>query len=229
MTNWEAPLNPGSYTQYLICLSNYSSAVTTVPLSFGGTAVVSCSPLGTEVVQLSGNDEPGYNVLEWTSSSEFNADKYLIERSEDGVHYTEIGTLEAHGLSIDELTYRFEDLQPASNMTYYRVKLVRTNNTSTTSNTLAIEQEFMKEVEIVKAHPNPASDKLNVVLSSQSDAHYQLTLSSLSGQKVFDTNLAVQKGLTHTFIDVNAFRNGFYLLTVSQNGKTISTNKIVIE
>lgn len=229
MLNWEAPLNPGSYTQYLICLSNYSSANTTVPLSFGGTAVVSCSPLGTETMALSGESESGYNTLKWTSSSEFNVDKYIIERSENGSDYVEIGNLEAQGLSLEALNYQFEDMQPLTGTAYYRVKLVRNNGTTISSNTLAIEQQFMNELEIVKAFPNPADDNLTVVLSSKEESNYQLTLSTLNGQKVFTGNQTVQKGLTYHSINIREFRNGFYFLTVSQEGKVLSTHKIIIE
>ncbi len=229
MTNWEAPLNPGSLTQYLICLSNYSSAITTVPLSFGGTAVVSCSALGIESMSLTGKNESGFNALQWTSSSEFNVDKYVIERSENGNNYMDIGTIEAHGLSLEALTYQFEDLQPISGMAYYRVRLVRENGTNTTSNTLAIEQEFMNDLELVKTFPNPADNNLNVVLSSKTETTYQLTLSTLNGQKVFNSNQVVQKGLTYNSIDIREFQNGFYLLTISQEGKTLSTHKIIIE
>lgn len=229
MTNWEAPLNPGSYTQYLICLSNYSSAVTTVPLSFGGTAVVSCSPLGAEMMDLTGKNESGYNTLQWTSSSEFNVDKYLIERSENGSEYVGIGELEAHGLSLEALTYQFEDLQPIDGTAYYRVRLVRENGTNVTSNTLAIEQQFMNDLELIKMFPNPAENNLNVVLSSKTETTYQLTLSTLNGQKVFDHSQTVQNGLTYTSIDVREFQNGFYLLTLAKDGKTLSTHKIIIE
>lgn len=229
MTNWEAPLNPGSYTQYLICLSNYSSANTTVPLSFGGTAVVSCSPLGAETMNLSGEGESGYNALKWTSSSEFNVDKYLIERSENGSDYVEIGSIEAQGLSLEALNYQFEDLQPLTGMAYYRVKLVRNNGTSISSNTLAIEQQFMNDLELVKAFPNPADENLNIVLSSKAESIYQLTLSTLNGQKVFDRNQTVKQGLTYNSIDISGFQNGFYFLTVLQEGKIVSTHKIIIE
>lgn len=230
MTNWEAPITVGSYTQYLICLSNYSSAITTVPLSFGGTAVVSCSPLGVETIQLSGKNESGHNTLEWISSSEYNAAKYIIERSENGVDFFEIGSVDAHGISLEALNYQFEDMQPIlQDMGYYRVKLVRENGSVISSNAIAVEQQFMNDLELVKAFPNPATNDLNVILSSKMETSYQLTLSSLNGTKVFDSNKSVQKGLTYTSIDVSQFQNGFYFLTISLNGKNISTHKIIIE
>lgn len=230
MTNWETPLNPGSYTQYLICLSNFSSAITTVPLSFGGTAVVSCSPLGAETISLTGQNESGYNKLEWVSSSEFNVDKYIIERSEDGSTYSEIGSVKAQGLSIEALSYQFEDLQPLVNeMGYYRVKLVHDNGNARTSNTLAIEQQFINDLEIVKAYPNPATSNLNIILTARTEGTYQLVLSNPNGQNVCNSNQTIQKGVTTTAIDVSNFQKGFYFLSISRDGKNSSTHKIIIE
>ncbi|MDR0801900.1 T9SS type A sorting domain-containing protein [Fluviicola sp.] len=230
MTNWEAPLTVAAYTQYLICLSNYSSVVTTIPLSFGGTAVVSCLPLGFETINLTGKNESGYNAFQWISSSEFNADKYVVERSDDGINYTEIGSVKAKGgLSTESIGYQFEDMQLTSNLLYYRVKLIHKDGSINLSNTVAIKQQFIKELEIVKTYPNPVNDDLKIILVSKTDASYRLTLSNLDGQKVFDGNQDVQKGLTYASIDVKDFRSGFYLLTVSLDGKNIATHRVIIE
>ena len=44
-TNFEASLNATVGQQFLICMSNYSSLTTTLPLSFPGTANISCTPV----------------------------------------------------------------------------------------------------------------------------------------------------------------------------------------
>lgn len=44
-SNFEPPLNVTAGQQYLLCLSNYSSQTTNVPLNFFGTANVSCNPV----------------------------------------------------------------------------------------------------------------------------------------------------------------------------------------
>lgn len=54
-TNFEPPLPVLCGEQYLVCFSNYSSAVTSVPLNFFGTAVVSCSPTNIMTVTASPN------------------------------------------------------------------------------------------------------------------------------------------------------------------------------
>jgi len=229
MTNWEAPVTVGSLTKYLICLSNYSSATTSVPLSFGGTAVVSCTPLGVEMIELTGKNEPGYNTLEWVISAEFNANKYIIERSEDGNSFEQIGVVQAKGLSMETETYHFEDLEPLTGIGMYRITMVRENGSSVTSNTLSLDRQFMDELEIVKTFPNPVNEELNVVLSSKTDGIYTVSLSTISGQTIYQASLSVKKGLTHTSIDAEQLQSGLYLLNVISNGKKLATQKVVIE
>ena len=56
--NFEPALPVQCGEQYIICFSNYSSAVTTVPLVFGGTATVACMALTCEQTSLC-NVAPG--------------------------------------------------------------------------------------------------------------------------------------------------------------------------
>jgi hypothetical protein len=114
-------------------------------------------------------------------------------------------------------------------MSYYRISLVHSNESVISSNSIAIEQQFQNDLEIVKAYPNPASTNLTVISSSKTENTYQLTLSNLNGKKVFDQNLTFQKGLNQTSIDGSQIGSGFYLLSTSLNGKNISIQKIIIE
>lgn len=228
--NWEAPIAVGSLTQYLICLSNYSSAITTVPLSFGGTAVVSCSPLGAEIVELKGTNTYGINKLEWTSTAEYNADKYSLERSLDGSNFSEIAYLDAKGLSLEAISYEFEDIHPTGNeMVYYRVKLMHENGSTTTSNTIAVEHKSLHDLEIVNAFPNPASDELTVITSSKSATSYDICLSDINGRIIWNANQNNKKGVINSTIDVSAFKSGLYFITIVMNGQEIATHKISID
>lgn len=229
MTNWEPPLAVGSATQYVICLSNYSSAVTTIPLSFGGTAVVSCSPLGTETIYATGEAMTGFNTLKWTSSAELNVSNYSIERSLDGIHFETIGSIDATGLSMTEVSYQYEDVQPINGQAYYRIIMNHTNNTSNTSNPVVLTQKFMHDAEIIRTYPNPAHDKLNLVLCAETNAEYHVEMLALNGNEVFSSNYTVSKGLNAHTIDLSKYTSGFYLMKVYCQEKLIATHKIVID
>lgn len=229
MTNWEPPLAVGSSTQYLICLSNYSSAVTSIPLSFGGTAVISCSPLGAETMTTTGEAMSGYNIINWTSSAEFNAAYYSIQRSLDGQNYEEIGQMDAIGLSMEELNYRFEDLQPANGINYYRIVMIHQNESEIVSNEVVVTQKFMHDAEVIRTYPNPAKDQLNMVLYASKSSEYQVEITALNGTAVFKSNYQISNGLNADVIDISTYETGFYLMKVYDQDKLIATHKIIIE
>ena len=73
-SNFEPPLNVVAGEQYLVCLSNYSSQTTNVPMNFFGTANISCNTVITVAV----NSEticPGESVTLTATAS--GADSYL--------------------------------------------------------------------------------------------------------------------------------------------------------
>ena len=229
MTNWEAPVTAGSYSQYLICLSNYSSAVTTVPLSFGGTAVVSCSPLGLEVITLNGEEYKGFNLLNWKSSLELNAQNYIIERSFDGINFEQIGIVASNGMSIEESSYSFKDLNPKNGYNYYRVTMTHNNSANITSEVIGINQRYQTELNMLECYPNPTKDKLTILVNAQTTETCVLQLTDLSGKVLYTTSENLTKGMNTLSFDLSQVENGFYLLNIINKDKTISSQRIIKE
>ena len=52
----------------------------------------------------------GYNTITWKTASESNSDYFVLERSRDGIHWTEITELKAAGTSNKENHYTHYDL-----------------------------------------------------------------------------------------------------------------------
>ncbi|MBK9175034.1 MAG: T9SS type A sorting domain-containing protein [Flavobacteriales bacterium] len=123
-TNFEPPLNVGSQTQWLICFSNWSSVTTAVPLQFGGTAVVSCSPLPMDLMLFDAAVEGRTVELEWLTLSESNSSRFVVERSMDGLDWTDIVMLAAAGTSQQPLLYKAVDGNPLQGTSYYRLRMI---------------------------------------------------------------------------------------------------------
>lgn len=228
MTNWEPPLAVASSTQYLICLSNFSSAYTNIPLSFGGTAVVSCSPLAAEAITLSSQDFAGYNKLTWNTTAEFNVKHYLVQRSTDGVNFSTIETVSAEGLSMTAVSYSYEDLSPRFGNNYYRVILVHENNSLITSDIVISQQKSDRELEIVRSYPNPASNELNIVIASKVEDDYEIYLQNTSGKIVLTQKVHVTPGYNLSVLDVEQLNQGLYILSATSNGKQIQCGKVAV-
>jgi hypothetical protein len=77
--------------------------------------------LPVELLYFSGREVNNTNTLEWATASEYNADYFEIEWSEDGSVWWPIGDVAACGWSSSEIAYTFkhEDYKPQIN--YYRL------------------------------------------------------------------------------------------------------------
>lgn len=63
-------------------------------------------------------------VLSWQTASETNSSFFSIERSSDGILFSELGRQQAAGRSTSAHTYRYIDRQPLAGNNYYRLKQV---------------------------------------------------------------------------------------------------------
>jgi hypothetical protein len=68
-----------------------------------------------------------------------------------------------------------------------------------------------------KAFPNPASDKLNVVFSADSDEIVKIRIASLAGEMIYSEETGGAAGQYHSVIDVAGFSDGIYILEFSSS------------
>ncbi|MEX1191798.1 MAG: hypothetical protein WEA99_07465 [Brumimicrobium sp.] len=120
--NFEPALNVNANEQYIVCLSNFSSATTNVPLNFNGTANIDCIALPVNLISFSGESKEKYNQINWVTGAEVNNDYFDVERSTDGYNFNKIGTVDGAGNSIEATEYKFLDYDQRIGTTYYRLR-----------------------------------------------------------------------------------------------------------
>lgn len=149
-TNFEPPLNAPDGSLWLICFSNWSSVTTAVPLQFGGTAVVSCSPLPLDLLAFEAIAGIGKVDLEWLTGSESGTSHFAVERSRDAVHWNDLSTLPAAGISQELRSYAVTDHLPLQGIAYYRLRKVDLDGSFVHSGTRQVEMRSTHQVV-----PNP--------------------------------------------------------------------------
>lgn len=78
--------------------------------------------LPVEIGYFDGENHDEGNVLYWNTASEKNSDYFTIEKSLDGKHWEEIGTVKGAGNSEYEITYQYIDFDFRKTINYYRLK-----------------------------------------------------------------------------------------------------------
>lgn len=150
--------------------------------------------------------------LQWTTVTEINTKNFVVQRSTDGVHFTNIGTVNAAGNSTQKITYQFSDgnaLNAGSNNVYYRLQMTDNDGKFTYSKIARVTVTPSGKLFVV--YPNPVKDKL-IVRSSISLNKTEVRITDATGKVVQKQQLeSVQAGVQNT-INVAGLNKGVYYL-----------------
>ena len=79
------------------------------------------NPLPVELTQFEANPYSQWNIIKWTTASEYNSSYFNLESSFDGENWRLINTKSAAGNSTEEIRYSYIDYN-LSELTYYRLE-----------------------------------------------------------------------------------------------------------
>lgn len=162
------------------------------------------------------------NTVYWTTESESNNKHFVVERSIDAVNFVAIGIVNSKanaGSSTSALNYAFVDLTPKQGKAYYRLSQVDLDNRARTSNTVEIKRAAAFAVAIDAVYPNPATDRINVVVTVPAKQNLSIIVSDLAGRTVSKKTLNVNDGSTNIPLDVrNLAKGGYFIRLVCDNG-----------
>lgn len=194
-----------------------------------GTATVGSTngadPLPIEL--LSFNVKPKNNSVEinWATATEVNNDFFTIERSEDGIYFTAISTIDGSGNSTWLINYSNTDNNPINGISYYRLKQTDFDENFTFS---AIKAVFFdkKQDENVIIYPNPTKDNLTIRLNNSfEEGSIEIIIYSAYSQVVL-------KQLINNFsqeatILTNTLSKGTYIICITS--KSYSNKQLFIK
>ncbi len=157
--------DPGNYFVRLRVLDDSYQEVCAIEtnVTVGGGSTFSIAP-DTEFLHLFAREENRAVGLNWVNNSEYRNDYFVIERSIDGVNFTELKTVDAFGYESQEVTnYEDEDIQPALGEGYYRVRQVFEDGTFRYSNIEKVN--FDIDLTAIGLFPNPAETEVQLSLT----------------------------------------------------------------
>lgn len=100
-----------------------------IPNSNCGSLPTSCSlPLSVRLAYFNADKSTEGVKIKWATSTQENSKLFVIEKSHDGIEWTQVGQLPASGTINDYQEYQLTDYSPRSGDSYYRLIEVETNN-----------------------------------------------------------------------------------------------------
>ncbi len=181
------------------------------------TTDITCAAVGVALpltwLYFNGATQGTDNILKWGTASEENTADFRLERSLDGIHFTEIATIPAAGRSSSPRDYTYTDAhidQLNSIYMYYRIKQVDVNGRFTYSRIVRLSYRSAG-IQPSIAYPNPTSGFINVVIGDKSVIGTQALLTDINGKVLqrFTIDNNTQS------VDLSKMPNGVYLLVLS--------------
>jgi len=164
----------------------------------------------------------GYGQLNWNTLSEADMAMFEIERSTDGVSFTNIGEVAANGNSLQNINYSYVDLLVQKGMNYYRLKQVDKDGKFTYSKVVVINTEI-KGISLLLVYPNPFGHKVQVKIESERREEVIIRVLNNGAALVRSQTVIVEKGVSAIEVkNVADLPGGVYHLQVITPEKTMS-------
>jgi len=160
--------------------------------------------------------------LRWTTSMEENVSHFVVQKSTDGVNYSDAGLVFAAGNSTQKINYKLSDdiTNVNAKVIYYRLCSVDIDGKFSYSDVriIRISSQALSSVNIT-AYPNPVSSQLRVTIPANwQNKKVSFELFNANGQLVKKTDNS-SSSQTET-INVSDLGRGMYVVRVNCNGET---------
>lgn len=179
--------------------------------------------LPVELLNFEATCVDGKARLNWTTQSERQNDYFTIERSCDGINFSDFQHVSSKGESTMIQNYVAADESTCSGVTYYRLSQTDKNGANEVLGIRSVQP--CNEFQEVYVYPNPAKDQINVAWNNLSMV--KLTLTNTLGQAL-TSSIEPDKTKTEASFNLSELANGVYYILVEQEFG-VKTYKFVVE
>lgn len=191
------------------------------PFTFGYESL----PVPLKFISFTAGRNTGISYLQWVTDNEENADRFDVQRSDDGLIFTTIGNKPARNTTFQE-KYYFEDRSPIQGIAYYRIKSLDIDGKFLYTKIAAVtEGQFQQNSFFII---NPVQSAITLINKSGFDGLFEYRLYDAGGKLVLKGNVNI--GVNgHAVLPLPVQSAvGIYYLELSNN-RTHFRQKILVE
>ncbi len=194
-----------------------------------GNVAANGSPLPVKFSNIKAYEKMNGIQIDWTSFSETDVDRYVIERSSNGSNFSPIGEVMALNSS-NEIAYGFFDANPLPGISYYRLRNMDMDGKSGYSNIVRID--LRKDNKEIILYPNPARSGGIISYSSANLArgNYSARIFNAAGQQLLVQQFSHNGGTINQTIQLPASaRSGYYTLQLELEGTRLAGKTFMVQ
>jgi hypothetical protein len=186
--------------------------------------------LPVRYIQISAKSTKEGNLIQWSTSSEYNNRGFELQRSTNGTDFTPIefiATKAINGNSNAMLSYQTMDKSVLSNTMYYRLKQMDIDNTARFSDIVKVSGNNIKPLYISSISPNPSRNLIQLGIHAQSNKNASIVISDASGKIIQRRTIQLNAGYQNIPFDITRYATGTYFVLVQTTDGQKTTSSFV--
>jgi poly(3-hydroxybutyrate) depolymerase len=181
-------------------------------------------PLPVSITNYTATAANGKVSVNWTTTFEQNNDHFSIERSSDGLNFTNLGEVKSGNQSSGQ-SYTFEDQTPLPGNNFYRLSQTDIDGKITYFEIKNVNLGALAD-KTVKLFPNPANEKITIEMQNSVKGKISVSILNTSGKKVKTIEITKRTDYTQQTILLNGLAAGYYILEIKADNYSYSASFI---
>jgi PKD repeat protein len=185
-------------------------------------------PLPVDYLSFTGSCLQDNITVKWVTASERFNDYFLLERSYDGINYSEIARINGSGTtsSISEYSYEDRDILSGRNV-YYRLSQFDFNGDPGDPKLIVVDcRQQVLPYGVAGIYPNPFSSEINIILNHSAPTRKVVTIYDVIGKLVYSEVYVLDAGMHQLTVNLEHLAPGMYQIRIDHEGPTF-TSKII--
>ncbi len=159
------------------------------------------------------------NMLNWTTSMEHKNAMFIIERSTDGINYTNIGAVKGAGDSNKTIAYTFLDSDKPLGQQYYRLRQIDFNGSFKISPVVVHNTNKNAIIKVSNLNMGTSTNTLTVQYHATTNGMVEYQLRDAHNQLLFTNATKAFSGNNKLQLDLSSFEQKVYYLTLKVGGQ----------
>jgi hypothetical protein len=183
-------------------------------------------PLPVELSSFASAAQGRTVVLNWSTKTEKNSDRFEIERSlVTNTTWSTIGTVKASVLSNSPKNYSYTDTKLQSGKYQYRLKMVDNDGSFSYSSVEAAVVAVPKDFTVSQNYPNPFNPSTKIDYQVPVDSKVIMDVYNIAGQKVMQlVNQEQSAGYYTVDFGASKLSSGVYVYRLTASDKATGNN-----
>ncbi|MCW5915688.1 MAG: T9SS type A sorting domain-containing protein [Chitinophagaceae bacterium] len=167
------------------------------------------------------------NLLKWSTGNEQHNKGFEVQRSADGVNFSNIGFVASKadgGNSNTTLDYSYVDTRAGSGAAYYRLNQIDMDGRGTLSKIVSVKGGELS-FSLAPVYPNPVKSSLNLLLTSHANNNVLIEITNIEGKIVHKSDRNLNSGENRININLSTIPAGVYTVraTIKERNESVTT------